>query len=341
MLNTTLAGGTPAEVSTSAVFDPETNLMTVRLRSAEATTLSLRLSTQLPSACSGRTSCMADLPMLFATAAPVDEPTDPTADTDNASHPAGAALTMTRLANHWVNNEAALVECDPALHPTVGQREFELDPKTGAVVLRNVSFAGVYPPHRECLAELPAENRPYPPSVRHAPATDTIVSRAPCSSSGGGWVLAASGELKHSGSGKCAVYSTTNWSAAVIPADCAAAAEAGLGTKWTHDATTGQLSATAWAPAPGSVVRDVPQAVPHCLLSPIANVNVSLGMAVLLRHSPTAGAPTAPAVQAVPGSAGAEPYAAFAAFPIDAGVEYVLHVSIETTRRAGVPVREL
>jgi hypothetical protein len=32
----------------------------------------------------------------------------------------GAALTMQREANHWVNNEAALVECDPELIPTVG-----------------------------------------------------------------------------------------------------------------------------------------------------------------------------------------------------------------------------
>ena len=33
MLNTTLAAGTDAEVRTSAVFAPETNVMTVRLRS--------------------------------------------------------------------------------------------------------------------------------------------------------------------------------------------------------------------------------------------------------------------------------------------------------------------
>ena len=125
MLNTTLAAGTDAEVRTSAVFAPETNVMTVRLRSAKATTLSLRLSTQLPSACQGRTSCMADLPMTFATTKEAD---------------GGAALTMTRLANHWVNNEAVLVECDPQLHPTMGQREFAID-SSGAISLQNVSYS--------------------------------------------------------------------------------------------------------------------------------------------------------------------------------------------------------
>ena len=130
MLNTTLAAGTDAEVRTSAVFAPETNVMTVRLHSAKATTLSLRLSTQLPSACQGRTSCMADLPMTFATTKEAD---------------GGAALTMTRLANHWVNNEAVLVECDPQLHPTMGQREFAID-SSGAISLQNVSYSESAPP---------------------------------------------------------------------------------------------------------------------------------------------------------------------------------------------------
>eukprot|EP01052_Picozoa_sp_SAG31_P044725 SAG31_NODE_7901_length_1569_cov_3.002398_2_plen_223_part_00 len=72
MLNTTLAAGTAAEVHTSAVFAPEANIMTVRMSSAKATTLDLRLSTQLPNACSGHTSCMADLPMKFATTSEPD-----------------------------------------------------------------------------------------------------------------------------------------------------------------------------------------------------------------------------------------------------------------------------
>ena len=126
-LNTTLAAGTAAEVQTSAVFAPETNVMTVRLRSAAETTLTLRLSTQLPHACSGHTSCMADLPMTFDT-------------TTEAG--GGTALTMQREANHWVNNEAVLVECDPELIPTVGERRFDVAATTGDITLHGGTQPG-------------------------------------------------------------------------------------------------------------------------------------------------------------------------------------------------------
>jgi hypothetical protein len=151
MLNTTMAGGTSAEVSTTAVFAPEINLMTIRIKSAATTTLSLRLSTQLPSACSARTSCMADLPMEFGSTAEAD---------------GGAALTVQRAANHWVHNEAVLVECDQHLIPTMGQRAFALT-SNGSVVLRNST--GTDPAAgsggtrgnvaTECLAMLPAEGQ--------------------------------------------------------------------------------------------------------------------------------------------------------------------------------------
>ena len=138
-LNTTLAAGTAAEVQTSAVFAPETNVMTVRLRSAAETTLTLRLSTQLPHACSGHTSCMADLPMTFDT-------------TTEAG--GGTALTMQREANHWVNNEAVLVECDPELIPTVGERRFDVAATTGDITVHGGTQPGgcmpVVSPVRRC-----------------------------------------------------------------------------------------------------------------------------------------------------------------------------------------------
>jgi hypothetical protein len=172
MLNTTLVAGTAAEVQTSAVFAPETNVMTVRLRSAMATTLTLRLSTQLPHACSGHTSCMADLPMKFATTTEVD---------------GGAALTMQREANHWVNNEAVLVECDPELIPTMGVREFDVSsvssPSSSSTGSGGISLRSQEAGQKECLALLPAEGKPYPASVRHPPTTDHIVSKGPCGSS--------------------------------------------------------------------------------------------------------------------------------------------------------------
>ena len=172
MLNTTIAAGTDAEVHTSAVFAPETNVMAVRLRSAKKTTLSLRLSTQLPSACAGKASCMAELPMEFAT----------TTESDS-----GAALTMTREANHWVNNEAVLVECDPELIPTMGVREFDVSsvssPSSSSTGSGGISLRSQEAGQKECLALLPAEGKPYPASVRHPPTTDHIVSKGPCSSS--------------------------------------------------------------------------------------------------------------------------------------------------------------
>ena len=330
MLNTTLVAGTAAEVQTSAVFAPETNVMTVRLRSAMATTLTLRLSTQLPHACSGHTSCMADLPMKFATTTEVD---------------GGAALTMQREANHWVNNEAVLVECDFALIPTVGERKFDVAATTGDITLHGGPQPGVdasaaaaaAAAGAECLALLPAEGAPYPASVRHHPITDSIVSKGVCGSAESKWSLASSGEIKHVSSGKCAVYSTSNWTVAVFPEDCAkAAADHSLGTKWQHDATTGHLQATEWAPAAGLVVKSVPQNVPHCLLAPVANVNVSLGMAALLRKS-TGGA-AATAVKVETGSTSDEEFASEASFKIEAGKEYVLSVAIETTRTNDVPM---
>ena len=369
-LNTTMAAGTAAEVQTSAVFAPETNVMTVRLRSAAPTTLSLRLSTQLPSACSSGKSCMADLPMAFHATAEAG---------------GGAALTMKREANHWINNEAALVECDPALIPTLGTRAFAIGLGGGPITLANTS---------ECLALQPAEGRRS--TARRRPETGTIVSRAPCSTTEetGPWSLTPGGLIKHAASGMCAVYSTSDWGVSVFPADCAAAAaNATLGTAWVHDAATGFLRAGQWAPTPGLVVKGVPQAVPHCLLAPVPNVNVSLGMAVLLKRGavgttlssnasekkerakqtgrvcaiflissdhphvrPVGGAPHAQMrnrnridrhsriierlcqVAVEPGSAGAERYASHATFKVDAGVEYVLAVSIETTRTSDVPM---
>lgn len=52
-------------METSAVFDPSTNLMTVRIKTNTPTNMLMRLSTQLPSACKHGPSCMADLPMVF------------------------------------------------------------------------------------------------------------------------------------------------------------------------------------------------------------------------------------------------------------------------------------
>lgn len=210
MLNTTLAAGTAAEVHTSAVFAPETNLMTIRLRSAMATTLTLRLSTQLPHACSKTKSCMADLPMTFAT---------------RPEAGGGAALTMQREANHWVNNEAVLVECDPELIPTVGERKFDIAATTGGINLHGGAQPGgvataVAAADAECLALLPAEGAPYPASVRHHPTTDSIVSKGTCGSAESKWSLGSSGEIKHASSGNCAVYSTSDWSVAVFPEDC-------------------------------------------------------------------------------------------------------------------------
>ena len=116
--------------------------------------------------------------------------------------------------------------------------------------------------------------------------------------SGAACQLTPGGEIKHA-SGDCAVYSKTNWSVSVYPADCAAsAADPGLGTKWSHDPESGQLQASEWAPGDGVVAKGVPQNVPHCLLSPIANVNVSLGMAVLLRESGGGAAAKSVAVEA-------------------------------------------
>jgi hypothetical protein len=57
------------------------------------------------------------------------------------------------------------------------------------------------------------------------------------------------------------------------------AADRSLGSKWKHDGATGHLQAIEWAPGAGLVVKAVPQDVPHCLLAPLANVNVSLGLA--------------------------------------------------------------
>ena len=186
MLNTTIAGGTAAEVKTSAVFAPETNLMTVRIKSAAATTLSLRLSTQLPSACSSRTSCMADLPMHFAAVAESN---------------GGASITMQREANHWVHNEAVLVECDPRLIPTMGERRFSLttdgelmlqnssetDPAAGSGGTRGNTAA-------ECLSRLPASGQHS--AARRRPISDTIVSKSDCSATAtlkNGWVLTPQG----------------------------------------------------------------------------------------------------------------------------------------------------
>ena len=136
---------------------------------------------------------------------------------------------------------------------------------------------------------------------------------------GAAFQLTAGGEIKHA-SGDCAVYSKTNWSVSVYPADCAAsAADPGLGTKWSHDPESGQLQASEWAPGDGVVVKGVPQNVPHCLLSPIANVNVSLGMAVLLRESGGGAAAKSVAVEA--GSAGEEAFASHAAFKVAADTE--------------------
>ena len=325
VLNTTLAAGTGADVQTSAVFAPETNVMTVRLRSAKTTTLSLRLSTQLPSACDSHKSCMADLPMKFRTTTEPD---------------GGGALTLSREANHWVNNEAVLVECDPELIPTMGHREFDIA-SDGAISLHTSTADSDSDADavQDCLALFPAEGQPYPASVRHHPMTDTIVSKGPCAVVEGRWLLASTGEIKHSATGQCAVYSTTDWSMSVFPEDCGkATANESLGTTWKHDTSSGHLQATEWQPAPGLAVRGVPQDVPHCLLAPVANVNVSLGMAVLLRES-TVG-PNAPNVVVKNGTAGHEPFAAYSSFDIEAGKEYVMSVSIETTRKNDVPIEE-
>ena len=181
-----------------------------------------------------------------------------------------------------------LVECDPALLPSVSQREFDLDSGTGALALRNLSMNGGFSAAPECMVMLPAENRPYPASVRHAPTGESILTRGRCDGPGGSWKLTPTGEIKHTPSGACAVYSTSNWSVAVFPESCrmAAAAGSGLGTKWVYDKKTGFLRAAQWAPGKADgrepVTRGVPQNVPHCLAAPIPNVNVSLGMAALL-----------------------------------------------------------
>ena len=94
------------------------------------------------------------------------------------------------------------------------------------------------------------------------------------------WSLSPAGELIHTATGLCAVYSRTNWSVAVHPAACAAATtDPGTGSKWAKDgggAGSPQfLKAVEWAPAAGSVAGSishhglmVPQDVPHCLLVP-------------------------------------------------------------------------
>eukprot|EP01052_Picozoa_sp_SAG31_P044724 SAG31_NODE_7901_length_1569_cov_3.002398_1_plen_111_part_10 len=104
---------------------------------------------------------------------------------------------LQRKANHWVNNEAVLVECDPDLIPTVGERRFRVT-STGEIYLHAGGFgtqsyrdtsaaaaAAVAGVGRECLALLPVEGAPYPPSVRHHPTGDHIVSRSLCSDSTG------------------------------------------------------------------------------------------------------------------------------------------------------------
>ena len=240
----------------------------------------------------------------------------------------GAALTMQREANHWVNNEAALVECDPALIPTMGTRAFDVS--GAAIQLRNGSEASVSSLTPECLAMLPAEGQHSTAMMR--PRTDHILSRAPCAASGGGgWSLDASTGTIKGGANMCAVYSKTNWSIAVFPKDCGeASADPVLGTKWAHDSATGHLEATEWSPMPGSAVKNVPQAVPHCLLVPRPNINISLGMAVLLRES--AGGASAKNVPALSTTTGNTPWASFGSFKIEAEKEYILSVSIETTR---------
>ena len=75
----------------------------------------------------------------------------------------------------------------------------------------------------------------------------------------------------------------------------------------------------------GVVVKGVPQNVPHCLLSPIANVNVSLGMAVLLRERGGGAAAKSVAVEA--GSAGEEAFASHAAFKVAADTECKHHLT--------------
>ena len=83
------------------------------------------------------------------------------------------------------------------------------------------------------------------------------------------------------------------------------------------------------------------QDVPHCLLAPVANVNVSLGMAALLRES--RGGNGAANVKAEGGTTSVEEFASEAGFKLAAGEEYVLSISIETTRteKTSVPVAQL
>ena len=78
--------------------------------------------------------------------------------------------------------------------------------------------------------------------------------------------------------------------------------------------------------APGSVIKQVPQDVPHCLLAAQPNINISLGLSAQLHGA-----------SVVPGSQGSEAFASFVTHTLEAGKEYVLAVSIETTRTSNVP----
>jgi hypothetical protein len=331
-LNTTMHTVSGASFHTSAVFAPEANVLAVRLSSTVATTLGLRLSTQLPSHCrkgENAPSCMADLPMTFGVE------TGP-----------GAALTMTREASQWVNNEAVLVECDPALIPTMGQRSFSLVAGRIAVAHGTGAAAGGergVAERNSCLALLPSQGSHS--TARGRPSGDHIISIADCTVAGpveqqrvSGWRLTPRRTIEHAPSGMCAVYSTSNWSVSVFPMPCAdAAAQAGgdgLGRTWAHDPRTGFLQALEWAPPAGSVIKGVPQAVPHCLLAAIPNKNISLGMAATLLDS------SGKAVPPLAASAGAEPFASYGRWPLQAGLGYVLAVSIETTRTSDVPRSE-
>jgi len=224
-----------------------------------------------------------------------------------------------------VHNEAALVECDPALIPTMGVRSFVLGTAAGTIALNNGSGGGA----RECLALRPSQGKDS--TARGRPAGDSILSIGDCSGAASKWSLTPEKTLVHS-SGVCAAYSMANWSVSVHPADCAqASADGSLGTTWSHDASSGVLQALDWSPPKGSVIQKVPQAVPHCLLAVKQNVNISLGAAALLLDG------AAKPVRAVGGaSTGAEPFASFASFKLSAGADYVLAVSIETTRRSDV-----
>jgi len=251
-VNATLAASGGRMVTTTAEMDPDRNVFVSRVTPSLHTPLIIRLSTQLPSACSAGKSCMADLPMTFA-AASIASDDDATASTETSrSRGGGTVLTMARAANHMVNNEATLVECDPALIPTMGYREFSVA-INGSVTIAStdattttITSSAAADEQPLCLALLPREDGHAVGRGEHV-----VVSQAPCSRGDPKteWVL-HEGKVKNAHSNLCLAYAATNNTLPVSPCGCdgAAATAAGLAVTWSTDSSgcSTRLSASAW-----------------------------------------------------------------------------------------------